>query len=124
MPLHIKKEVAKDEVPVEFIRLAFAHLESSEKLNSLMSAGTWTSSFQKGRVVHWLAFHATELFLKGCILQTSPGSSFKGHSLASLLKKLKKLRPDINFRVPFSIEALPPYPALVAQAEEREKTIH
>jgi hypothetical protein len=40
MPLHIKKEVAKDEVPVEFIRLAFAHLESSEKLNSPMSAGT------------------------------------------------------------------------------------
>lgn len=124
MPLHIRKEVAKDAVPVEFIRLAFAHLESSEKLTSLMNDGSWSSSFHKGRVVHWLAFHATELFLKGCILQISPRSSINDHLLARLLKKLKTLRSDIDFHAPFAVEALPPYPGLVAKAEKLEKQIH
>jgi hypothetical protein len=124
MPLHIRKEVAKHAVPIEFIRLAFAHLESSDKLNSLMNDGSWSCSFYKGQVVHWLAFHATELFLKGCILQISPRSSINDHSLARLGRKLKTLRPDIDFHVPFRVEALPPYPELVAKAEKLEKKIH
>lgn len=124
MSLHIKKEVPKDAVPVEFIRLAFAHLESAEKLNSLMNDGSWSSSFHKGRVVHWLTFHASELLLKGCLLQEDPKSATKGHSLAQLAKKLKALRPDIEFRPPFEKKALVPYPGLVAEVERLEKGIH
>ena len=124
MPLHIRKEVTKYAIPVEFIRLAFAHLESAEKLNLLMNEGAWSSSFHKGRVVHWLAFHATELFLKACILRVNPKSQVNDHSLARLLKKLKTLRSDIEFRAPFEVNPMPPYPELVADAKKLEERIH
>jgi hypothetical protein len=124
MALHIKREITKAEVPVELIRLAFAHLESAEKLNSMMNDGSWASGFYKGRVVQWLTFHATEVFLKGCVLHGDPKGRITGHSLAQLTKRLKSLFPDIEFRPPFEKKALVPYPGLIAEAEKLEKQIH
>lgn len=50
MPLHIRREITKEEVPVELIRLAFAHLESAEKLNSLMNdSGLFSHTLQRVR---------------------------------------------------------------------------
>ncbi len=38
--------------------------------------------------------------------------------------KLKKLAPDVDFKPPFSVEPLPPYPELVKDAKRKEKRIH
>lgn len=122
--MHILGEVQAEDVPIEFMKQALSHLEAAERLNALMCEGDWPANFYRGRAVLWLAFHAVELFLKGCILKLDPSTKVGGHSLATLAKKLKKLAPDVTFDPPFGNEPLPPYPGLVAKAERNEKRIH
>lgn len=118
----IQKKVS--EVPMEFVKQARAHLEAAEKLNTLMCDGVWASNYYRGQAVLWLTFHAVELYLKGFILKVDPKASVNGHSLAVLTAKLKTLAPETKFDPPFGIEALPPDPQLVQQAEKSEKKIH
>ncbi len=65
--MHVRSEIRIDDIPVEFMKQALSHLESAEKLNTLMCEGTWPSNFYRGQAVLWLALHAVELFLKGLI---------------------------------------------------------
>lgn len=62
--------------------------------------------------------------MKGFILKVAPRTKVDGHSLAALTKKLKGLASDIEFDPPFKVEALPPYPLLVRDAEAKEKKFH
>ena len=109
---------------MEFMKLALSHLEAAERLTSLMSERRWTSNYYRGQSVLLLAFHSVELFLKGFILKLAPNTNVNGHSLAKLVKTLKRLAPDIEFDPPFKVEALVPYPELVRRAEQREKRFH
>ena len=122
--MHVLREVRAEDIPIEYMKQALSHLEAAESLNTLMCEGTWPANFYRGRAVLWLAFHAVELFLKGCLLKLDPNAKVGGHSLANLTKKLKKLAPDVTFDPPFSNEPLPPYPGLVEKAEREERRIH
>src|SRR5947209_7414211 len=122
--MHIQHEVLTDDIPIEFMKQALSHLEAAEKLNTLMCDGTWPSNFYRGRAVLWLAFHAVELFLKGCILKVEPSAKVGGHSLADLTSRLKALAPDVTFDPPFGVEPLPPYPGLVEKAKREERKLH
>ena len=124
MDIHLRGEVDKGDIPMEFMKLALSHLEAAEQLNALMSQKTWPSNYYRGQSVLLLTFHSIELFLKGFILRLSPTTKVGGHSLADLLKKLKRLDPGVTFDPPFKVEALPPYPELVRRAEEQEKRFH
>lgn len=124
MTIHLRREVSEGDVPGEFMKLALSHLEAAEKLNDLMSEKSWPSNYYRGQAVLLLVFHAVELFLKGFILKLAPATKVEGHSLAALTKKLKTLAPDIEFQPPFKVEALPPYPGLVREADEKEKRFH
>lgn len=124
MSIHVRREVSVKEVPAEFMQSALAYLDGAEKLNTLMCEDEWKSNFYRGQVALWLTFHGVELFLKGCILKLDPKAKVAGHSLAVLTKKLRTLAPAIEFDPPFKVEALPPYPELVKDAEEKEKKTH
>ena len=122
--MHVRFEVRTDDIPLEFMKQGLSHLEASEKLNALMCEGTWPSNFYRGQPVVWLAFHAVELFLKGCILKVDPNANASGHSLADLTTKLRDLAPDVEFEPPFQPETFPPFPGLIEQAKRKEKKVH
>ena len=109
---------------MEFMKLALSHLEAAEQLTSLMSERKWLANYYRGQSVLLLTFHCVELFLKGFILKLAPSTKVEGHSLAKLVKTLKRLAPDIEFDPPFKIESLVPYPELVRKAEADEKRFH
>lgn len=109
---------------MEFMKLALCHLEAAERLNSLMSEKLWPSNYYRGQSVLLLTFHSVELFLKGFILKLAPDTKVEGHSLAKLVKTLKRLAPGTEFDPPFKVEALVPYPELVRRAEQQEKRFH
>lgn len=95
--MHVRNEIHTDGIPIEFMKQALSHLEAAEKLNTLMCDGVWPSNFYRGQATLWLAFHAVELFLKGCILKLDPSANVGGHSLANLATKLNSLAPDVVF---------------------------
>lgn len=106
---------------MEFVALAFAYLESAEQLTRLMNTKTWASSFHRGQAAKWLAFHACELFMKGCILHASRAAPVRGHSMQTLLRQFGKHFPTVPFDPPFRVDAIPPYPALVEEAAKRDR---
>lgn len=89
-----------------------------------MVSGEWQGSFNRGEVILWLAFHATELFLKGCIIRLDPSANPGGHTLNALLDKLLKLKSSISFELPFSADALPSTPEGEAWAKEQNAKAH
>ena len=109
---------------MEFMKLALSHLEAAEQLTSLMSERKWLANYYRGQSVLLLTFHCVELFLKGFILKLASSTKVEGHSLAKLVKALKRLAPDIEFDSPFKIEPLVPYPELVRKAEADEKRFY
>ena len=78
--MFINQEIDPADIPVEYIRLSFAFLESAEKLNSEIAGDKWEGNFHRGQAVLWLFFHATELFLesKGTLPFNSKGRREKG----------------------------------------------
>ena len=107
MDIHLRGAVAHGEIPMEFMKLALSHLEAAEQLVALMSEKRWSSNYYRGQSVLLLTFHSVELFLKGFILKLAPNTKIEGHSLARLVKTLKRLAPEIEFDPPFKVEAAP-----------------
>ena len=68
-----------------------------------MSQGAWEANFHRGQAVLWLAFHATELLLKGCIGSIAPQSVENTHSLEDLMDIFSKHFPSIPFDLPFDV---------------------
>lgn len=94
------------DIPDELFRLSEAYLAAADNLNRQLKNGAWPSSYQRGQVVLFLALHAVELHLKGCIKTLQP-SYRAGHSIANLISDLRSLRPSIEFDPPFGTEPLP-----------------
>jgi HEPN domain-containing protein len=93
------------DVPDELFRLSDAYLGAADNLNRQLNSGSWPSSYQRGQVVLFLALHAIELHLKGCLKTLQP--SYKaGHSIAKLVSDLRNLQPSIEFDPPFGSEPL------------------
>lgn len=116
--MFILQETQPSEVPAEFIRSAFAHLDAAEKLNFEMITGQWEGSYQRGQVVMWLTFHATELFLKGFNLKANPESKVNGHTLPKLKDQLQKKVGPVEFNLPFGCEALEEYRDFIQQYDQ------
>ena len=89
--MHLAHKYGPTETAQHFCDLAFAYLDASEKLCRDMESGAWTADYHKGQVTMLLAFHATELFLKGCIREGSLGQPKNLHSLGELLEEFSTL---------------------------------
>lgn len=98
-------EIDPEYIPEEYIRLSFGFLDSAEKLNDDIAANNWKGDFHREQAITWLVFHATELFLKGSILQLAPAASVNGHDLWGLAQSLNDLKPELNFQLLFGIDA-------------------
>ena len=119
--MFIRPEIQPADVPAEFIRSAFAHLEGAERLNSDLISGAWKGTYQRGQVAMWLAFHATELFLKGFCLMANPNVQVTGHTLPKLRAQLEQVAGPVDFDLPFGGEAPEEYEHLV---RHYERTVH
>ena len=108
-------------MPDELYRLSDAYLDAAANLNSQIVHGSWESSIHRGQVVLFLAFHAVELCLKGCIKTLQPSANPGHHTLPKLAQQLNVLVPGLDYRVPFASQALPPDPKVRAMAEEHDR---
>ena len=89
-----------------------------------MESGAWAADYHKGQVTMLLAFHATELFLKGCIRAGSPGQAKNLHSLGELLEEFSALFPKLHFEPPFGPEPVRADPESIAWALRTDATLH
>jgi hypothetical protein len=119
---HIRDQITKAQLPEELIEMATAFLEGAEQLNLQICRENWPGSLQRGCVVMYLAAHATELFLKGCILSIDGDRNVVTHSLHALTRQLSELNPSIEFDPPFGTEDMAPEdPTLLKLFVETER---
>lgn len=122
--MHLAPEYGDDEVPDRFRALALTYLEAAERLCQQLTDGSWAPNYHRGQVCMWLAFHATELFLKGCIRSVSPGQLKNTHSLGELHLAFSSLFPSVSFELPFGSESMPADPVLMEMALKSDATFH
>lgn len=122
--MHLAPQYADSEIPLHFRDLGFAYLECAQRLCGEMADGAWETNFHRGQAVMWLAFHATELLLKGCIRHVAPQESKNVHSLGALLKTFSTHFPHLPFDPPFGPEITPDDPETMAWAVEVDRTLH
>jgi hypothetical protein len=122
--MHVAPEYEASEAREHLRSLAIAYLEASERLCQDMASGSWTPSFDRGQPVLWLAFHATELFLKACISPVAPKQIENPHSLTELLLAFTSKYPNLPFEPPFGCEPMPADPALMDMALKGDATLH
>ncbi len=104
--MNILDQLDITDIPDELFRMSDAYLAAADNLNRQLQSGSWASSYQRGQVVLFLALHALELHLKGCIKTLQPSYN-AGHSIATLVGDLRKLRSSIEFDPPFGTEPVP-----------------
>lgn len=122
--MHIAPRYKPTETAEHYRDLALAYLEGAERLCEELSSGTWAPSFHKGQVTLWLAFHATELFTKGCICKADPSRLKNQHSLGQLLLTFSELYPALYFQPPFGPEPVPADWELMELALESDAKLH
>lgn len=90
--------------PDLFHDLAIAYVDTSVLATEAMLDGCYPARFSHSRVVLSLAYHATELFLKGAILRKTGANRLAGHDVAALYRKYVVHFPDESFHfvIPFS----------------------
>lgn len=104
--------------------LAFAYLDASEQLCQDMVNGSWPPSYEHGQPALWLAFHATEVFLKACISPISSKQIDNLHSLGELLLAFNAKYPDLDFDPPFGSEPMPADPSIMEAAIKHDASLH
>lgn len=112
------------EVPAQFRATSLAFLEAAERLTDQLVRGDWEPSYRRGEVAMWLAFHSTELFLKGCIRQARPDFKKNIHSLGELLLVFEECYPGLKFQLPFGPEAIVPDWEAMERALSHDKSLH
>lgn len=122
--MHVAPEFSAAEAPERLRSLAIAYLDASEKLCQEMVDGAWPPSFERGQPVLWLAFHATELFLKACLSPLGPNQLNNPHSLTELLLAFGAKYPAIPFEPPFGCEPMPADPELMELALKGDAALH
>jgi hypothetical protein len=122
--MYTQRKYQPDEVPEHFRDLAFAYLDAAHRLCKDMVDGSWPGSYERGQVTLWLVFHASELFLKGCIFKATKQVK-KNHSLAQLTEDFHSTFPHLSFDPPFGTEPPPDIDGEVtAWVYETDKTMH
>ena len=92
-------EVAHLCVPMQFSAFSDAYLDSAIRLCTVLSRSTRKATYVRGSVVLYLAFHATELFLKGAILKKAPKENVGAtHNIGTLNNRYKNLYPGKKYR--------------------------
>ena len=97
----------------QFDSLAFAYLDSAQALCDALADSPNEATFEKGKVVLYLAAHAIELYLKGAILRKAPEERF-AHDLEHIHNRYRALYPAQRFALttmPFTTE----YPGMTKQ---------
>lgn len=110
MRVHLRPEILKSDVALEYSRMSAGFLEPAEQLNAAMVSGAWESNYFRGIPAKLLAFHSVELFLKACIARATPDKPILCHSLAELYSEFSRLYPTLSFDPLFIVEPLVPYP--------------
>ena len=106
-------EIEDFDNPERFHDLALAYLQVSIVATRQMVYGSFFPQFSHSRVVISLAYHATELFLKGAILWRTGEKKRGGHVLQKRHEEYSRLYPeeDFQFDVPFSSD----YPGFTSE---------
>lgn len=94
--MDVQLAIRPEDLPDELYRLYDAYLDAAENLNAQIVHGDWESSYQRGQVVLFLAFHAVELCLKACIKTAQPSMDPGHHTLPKLAEQLNSLVPDLD----------------------------
>lgn len=77
-----------------------AYMDSACRLCTVLALSNRKATYPRGSVVLYLAFHATELFLKGAILHKSPKENIiSSHNVEALYKLYRKLYPKKKFEI-------------------------
>ena len=89
-----------------------------------MVTGSWIPSYEHGQPALWLAFHATEVFLKSCINPIPPKQIDNLHSLGELLLAFNSKYPAVAFEPPFGIEPMRADPSIMDIAIKHDASLH
>ena len=114
-------ELSNKDLPEHFFSFSEAYIDSARRLCVVLKRSTRKASYQRGCVVLYLTFHASELFLKGAILAKSPNEKLN-HDLQGYYKRYNKLYPqkEYRFEIPFGTEYLGFEPELIEQLKKQE----
>ena len=121
---HVAPTFTTAELPEQFRALSEAYLEGAERLSSELASAAWEPNYHRGQVAMWLAFHATELFLKACVRRAAPGVLKNVHSLGELRLEFASHYPGLVFEPPFGPEPVPADWMLMEMVLESDKTAH
>jgi len=115
-------EIEQLDNPDLFYDLSLAYLDTSIVAIRQMVYGSFFPRFSHSRVVLSMAYHSTELFLKGAILRAAGKKKRGGHDLKTLYEEFSNLYPEAEFQfdLPFSIEYLGFTPEEVAEMRKKE----
>ena len=95
----VDSEVVNLAVPEQFSAFSNAYLDSAIRLCTVLARSTKKATYVRGSVVLYLAFHATELFLKGAILKSVPEENVgTTHNIVNLNNRYKNLYPSKKYR--------------------------
>ncbi|MBI5591840.1 MAG: hypothetical protein HY881_15320 [Deltaproteobacteria bacterium] len=76
----------------------FKRISSAIRLCTVLARSTKKATYVRGSVVLYLAFHATELFLKGAILKSVPEENVgTTHNIGTLNNRYKNLYPGKKY---------------------------
>jgi len=121
----LSSDATTDEIGAEFIRTAFGYLDNALHLTTQMCCGEWAPDPYRGQCVLWMAHHACEVFLKGCIAIHDFPSLKAIHTLQELHTAFSSAHPTLRFDLPFGFEAYPsdmPNAEAMARAYDRTLT--
>jgi hypothetical protein len=94
----VDSEVLALSVPEQFMEFSDAYMDSACRLCTVLALSSRKASYSRGSVVVYLAYHATELFLKGAILHKSPNENISNtHDVRDLYNRYKKLYPKKKY---------------------------
>lgn len=121
--MHIAPSFDTAEAPQQLIEIAYAYLDAALELTERMASGAWPGSYYRGQAALWLAFHASEVFLKGCI--TSAGHQVDNtHSLTKLKLQFEAVFPNVTYEPLYTNQAILPDPELMEAALLADREMH
>ena len=94
----VDSDVLSLSIPEQYMEFSNAYMDSACRLCTVLARSTRKATYVRGSVVMYLAFHATELFLKGAILHKKPNENIGScHNIETLFNRYKKLYPKKKY---------------------------
>jgi hypothetical protein len=120
MKMYGNWELSNKDLPEQFFLFSEAYLDSARRLCVVLKRSTKKASYQRGCVVLYLSFHASELFLKGAILANSPNEKLN-HDIQGYYKRYNNLYPrkEYRFELPFKTEYLGFEPEVIEELKKQ-----